>query len=240
MCDPKLKNATPSPVYLLAGGPGSRRRGDPLLDQVLASCGTPHPSVAYIGAASDDNREFFSMISDHMRDCGAGQVDLVPLVGQKTNSDKAQTILKSADMVFISGGDVEAGMQVLEKRKILPFLRQLHRNGKPFFGLSAGSIMLARQWVCWDDPTDDSTARLFPCIGFAPLLCDTHGEDEEWNELQALLHLTTEGTLGYGIPTGSGLCVGPDGSVKAMGNPVHCYIHRNGQVVRLADRKKAG
>jgi len=233
--DPKLKQATPSPVYLLAGGPGSRRQGDSLLNQVLESCRHPNPSIAYIGAASSDNPGFFSMISEHMRDCGAGPITLVPLAGRRFNSGKAKTILESADMVFISGGDVEAGMQVMEKRNILPFLRQLHVSGKPFFGLSAGSIMLARQWVCWDDPTDDSTARVFPCMGFAPLLVDTHGEEELWKELQVLLRLTPEGTLGYGIPTGAGLRVGPDETVEAVGNPVHRYTRHNNHVLRLAD-----
>ena len=225
----------PSPVHLLAGGPGSRRRGDTLLNQVLESCGQPNPSVAYIGAASDDNPGFFSMISNHMRDCGAGHVTLIPFAGRRFNPGKVQAILESADMVFVSGGDVEAGMQVLEKRKILPWLHQLYTSGKPFFGLSAGSIMLAQQLVRWDDPTHDATARLFPCMGFAPLLCDTHGEDERWEELQTLLRLTPDGTLGYGIPTGAGLCVAQNGTVKAMGNPVHCYSHQNNTVIRLAD-----
>ncbi len=93
-------------------------------------------------------------------------------------------------MVFISGGDVEAGMEVLEERQILPFLRELFERGKPFFGSSAGSIMLGRQWVRWEDPDDDATANLFPCMGFAPIVCDTHGEAEGWEELRALLRLT--------------------------------------------------
>lgn len=229
------KTSTPSPVYLLAGGPGSRRRSNSLLNQVLANGGHPEPSIAYIGAASDDHPGFFSMISNHLRDGGAGQVTLVPLAGQRANRDQARIILESADMVFISGGDVEAGMEVLKKRNLLSWLHHLYQGGKPFFGLSAGSIILARQWIRWDNPHDDTTARLFPCMGLAPLLVDTHGEDDQWGELQALLRMTPEGTLGYGIPTGAGLRVGPDATVEAMGTPVHRYARRNGRVLRLAD-----
>jgi peptidase E len=229
---------TPGPVsiYLLAGGRGSLRTDrDPLLTRVLASCGVPHPSIAYVGAASGDNQEFFAMISRYLRRCGAGRVTLAPLAGRRGKLEKARVILESADMVFISGGDVEAGMKVLEERQVLPFLRELFKRGKPFFGSSAGSIMLGWQWVRWEDPDDDATTSLFPCMGLVPIVCDTHGEAGEWEELRTLLRLTPEGTFGYGIPTGAGLCVSPDGALEALSAPVHCYAHRGGAVVRGAD-----
>ena len=47
--------------------------------------------------------------------------------------------------------------------------------------------MLSRQWIAWSDPDDDATAAPFDCLGFAPLLCDTHAEEDDWNELRALL-----------------------------------------------------
>ena len=229
---------TPGParIYLLAGGRGSLRTGrDPLLIRALESCCVRHPSIVYVGAANGDSPPFFSMISGYLRRCGAGRITLARLAGKRSNLEKAQAILESADMVFISGGDVEVGMNVLEERQILPFLRELFERGKPFFGSSAGSIMLCRQWVRWEDPEDDVTASLFPCMGFAPIVCDTHGEGEEWEELRALLRLTPEGTVGYGIPAGAGLCISPDGTLEALGAPVHCYTHRGGGVVRSAD-----
>ncbi len=226
----------PSSIYLLAGGRGSLRTDrDPLLVQALKSCCVRHPSIAYVGAASSDSPSFFSMISDYLRRSGAGTITLAPLAGKRGKLEKTRAILDSADMVFISGGDVEVGMKVLEDRQILPFLHELFERGKPFFGSSAGSIMLGRQWVRWEDPKDDATAALFPCMGFAPVVCDTHGEEEGWEELRALLRLTPEGTLGYGIPTGAGLCVSPDGSLEALGAPVQCFAHRDTGVVRSAD-----
>jgi peptidase E len=190
------------------------------------------PSIAYVGAASGDSKSFFSMISAYLRKCGAGRVTLAPLADRRRKPEKARAILEMADMVFISGGDVEAGMKVLQERKILPFLHELFERGKPFFGSSAGSVMLGRQWVRWEDPKDDATASPFPCMGLAPIVCDTHGEEEEWEELCTLLRLTPEGTIGYGIPAGAGLCVRPDGTLEALEAPVHCYIRRRGAAVR--------
>ena len=224
------------PIYLLAGSPGVRQRGaDPLLARALATAGIAQPTVAYIGAASNDNWAFYQMMAPILRRSGAGQVNLAPLAGKRTRLDKARAILEAADIIYISGGDVEAGMEVLEERGIIPFLRGLYAAGKPFFGISAGSIMLARQWVRWRDPHDDTTAELFPCLGFAPILCDTHGEGDGWEELQALLRLEPEGTIGYGIPSGAGLCVYPDGKVEALGAPANRYAHQWGRVVRMAD-----
>lgn len=224
------------PIYLLAGGPGSRRSGrDPLLTRAIAQSGVSEPSIAYIGAASGDDKGFFKMISGYMRTCGAGDVVLAELASKRAKIDKARSILERADTIFVSGGDVEEGMQVLEERGMLPFLRDLRSLGKPFFGLSAGSIMLAREWIVWDDPNDDATSSTFACMGLAPVLCDTHSEGEDWEELRALLVLSPEGTFGYGIPTGGGLCVYPDGTLEALGGPVNCFAKTGGLVKRRSD-----
>ncbi len=226
----------PKPVYLLAGGPGSRRFGrDPVLGRAIEASGVNEPTIAYIGAASGDNKVFFKMIATFMRRSGAGDVVLAPLAGRKIKIEKTREILESADMIFVSGGDVEEGMEALEAHEALPLLRELHAAGKPFAGLSAGSIMLAREWIAWDDPSDDATSSLFACMGLAQVYCDTHGEDEGWEELRALLRLVPEGAAGYGITSGAGLVVYPNGALEALGGPVNCFVKRSGQVVRAPD-----
>jgi len=224
------------PLYLLAGSPGSRREdSDRVLARAMESCGVPNPSIAYIGAASGDNKQFFSMIARFLRAFGASDVVLAPMAGKRVKIEKTKAILQSADLILVSGGDVEEGMEVVGERGMLPFLRELFDGGKPFFGISAGSIMLAKEWIVWDDPNDDATASALPCMGFAPIICDTHAEDEGWEELRALLKLAGEGTLGYGIPSGAGLRVSPDGEPEALGTPVNCFARLGGRVVRGAD-----
>jgi peptidase E len=223
---------TTQPVYLLAGNPGNRRSPDPSIQLILKATGKERPSIAYIGAASGDDKSFFHFISDSFIRAGAGQVTLALLVSPRVDIQKARDILQMSDIVFISGGDVEAGMQVLQEKDIVNFLTGLFRNGKPFFGVSAGSIMLAREWVRWRDPDDDSTAELFPCLGFAPVICDTHAEADDWEELIAALNLEKDSTAGYGIPTGAGLKVYPEGKVEALGKPVAQYLKKQGQILK--------
>ena len=225
------------PIYLIAGGPGARRpRGpDPLIQEVLRAAGVKEPSVAYLGAASGDNAAFLLFIGRILKKAGAGSVTLAPLCGRRGSLERALPVLERADIVFVSGGDVEAGMGVLKEKGVVPHLRRLYRAGKPFFGLSAGSIMLARQWVRWANPHDDSSAELFPCLGFAPVLCDTHGEEDEWSELKALLALAPVGATGYGIVSGSALVVKGRGEVFAVGGEVHVFRRRRGGVTRVQD-----
>lgn len=154
-----------------------------------------------------------------LKKAGAGSVAMVPLASSRADAGKVRAVLDRADVVFVSGGDVEHGMSVLERTGIAAALAELYRAGRPFIGMSAGSIMLARSWVRWADPRDDRTAEVFPCLGLAPILCDTHAEKEGWEELKVLLRLTGA-PVGYGIPAGAALQVKADGALVAMGKPV--------------------
>jgi cyanophycinase-like exopeptidase len=224
------------PVYLLAGGRGSpRTRPDPLIAEVFAASGKPRPRIAYIGAPSEDNRVFFIMLSKIMKGSGAGRVELVRLAGKKPDLVAARATIAAADVVFMTGGDVEFGMDLLGRTGMLPVLHERLAAGIPFFGMSAGSIMLASHWIRWLDPEDDSTAAPFPCMGFAPLVCDAHGEADGWVELVALLGLMPQGTVGYGIVTGAGIRSMPDGTVSAMGGAVHRFRRGAGGVERIED-----
>ncbi|MGA2642648.1 MAG: Type 1 glutamine amidotransferase-like domain-containing protein, partial [Spirochaetia bacterium] len=171
-----------TPIFLIAGGRNQiRRRGaDPLLETVIRQAGVKRPRIAYVGAASGDNPAFRLLIARMLVRAGAGEVTLAPMCARRVDPAKTRRVLEDADLVFISGGDVEAGMKVVEKQGMDSLLKNLHGAGKPFFGVSAGSIMLAKHWVRWHDPGDDASAELFPCLGLAPVLCDTHGEDDGW------------------------------------------------------------
>ncbi len=224
-----------NPVYLIAGGRSSvvRRGPDPLLRKALETAGKVHPSVAYIGAASNDNAMFRTMITRQLRRAGAGDIKLAPLCGAHLDSKKAIRIMEDSDILFVSGGDVEAGMRILEKNAVTDFLRDQYRQGKPFVGVSAGSIMLGKYWMHWPDPDDIASAELFPCLGIASVCCDTHDEEDNWEELQALARLMPDGLVSYGIPSGTALEAYPDGTVRAAGGEVHCFTRKGKKVLQV-------
>lgn len=206
---------SPGPVHLLAGGKKeSRSPRSGALSRAIAALGKRGPSLAYVGAASGDSNPFRLMIAGFLRAAGAGEVLPVALCRKRPDLAGAMALLDGCDAVFVSGGDVEEGMRVLREKGVCEHLRALHSQGKPFIGVSAGSILLARSWIRWADPDDDASAEVFPCLDIAPLYCDTHEEDAGWPELRALLGLLPDGAEGWGIPSGGGLHVRGEGEVR--------------------------
>jgi len=224
------------PVHLLAGGrPVMARRGpDPLIESALRQAGVKNPTVAYVGAASKDNAAFRVMMTRLLHAAGAGEVRAARLCGRCDDPGKAMRVIESCHVVFVSGGDVEAGMGTLGEKGMVDFLLAQCQNGKPFFGASAGSIMLAQSWLRWGDPEEDSSAELFPCLGIAPVCCDTHGEKDGWEELRVLTRLIPAGTVTYGISSGAALVVNPDGSVAARGGEVARFTNAGSFVRPIA------
>jgi peptidase E len=219
------------PVYLIAGR-GDRKSFKSIIKTILKDTGKTQPTVAYVGVASGDNWPFYLMISAMIKKAEDCQIRRVLIAPKEADLSKAQAVLESADAIFMSGGDVEAGMRVLERKNMAGFLTDLFKRGKVFFGVSAGSIMLAREWVRWRDSEDDSTTELFPCLGIAPIICDTHGEADGWGELKAALKLKAKDTQGYGILSGSCLKVYLDGRTEALNGTVTQFLKRGNSIVK--------
>jgi len=188
-------------IYLLAGNPRARSgKPDPAMRAFFREVGKAKPRVAYIGTASEDDREFFEAMRARLQGSGAGEVELVPLCGAT-----ADPVAARADAVFVSGGDVAGGMEsLLAQDGAVSALRERFEAGIPFMGLSAGSIMLSRGWVRWAEE-DGGQDTLIECLGFAPIYCDVHGEADGWDELKALLRLLPKGSVGYAIRAGDAL-----------------------------------
>jgi len=226
--------ADPSPVHLLAGGPGTARDVyRPLLRELLRRPGKPRPVVAYLGAATDDDRRFAGWMKDLLTAAAPCTFRLAPVVGRRAGGGAAREVVEEADVVFAGGGDVELGMRRLLERDLTGTLRARHAAGVPFVGISAGAILLARRWIRWRDPDDDASAEPFDCLGVAPILCDCHGEEDGWAELAALLRLEGERSLGYGLRAGAAVRVGAGGAVEPACGEVDRFHLREGEVLRL-------
>ena len=88
-----------APVYLLAGGMGSGRSSyAKVLKQIYARTGKDKPRIAYIAAASNDNRGFFYFISTFLKQAGTCDLKLAPLAGAKADPQKARAVIESADL----------------------------------------------------------------------------------------------------------------------------------------------
>ncbi len=230
-------NALDKPIYLLAGGRGRSIQTTIInVRNIIKSLGKAKPNIAFVGAASmKDSWLVYSILSAVIKAGCSCRIDRVVLARRNADIGKAQETLRNADAVFISGGDVEAGMRILNEKNMTGFLRDLAKSGKQFFGASAGSIMMSKGWVRWRDPEDDSTAELFPCLNLVPFYCDTHAEKDDWAELKTVLRLDGAGTPGYGISSGACMKAYPDGRLEAVAGPVARYRLLDGKIEREAD-----
>jgi peptidase E len=190
----------------------------------LAATGVKKPLVAYVGAASDDHSGFQKMLSALILGSGA-RLEAAKLASPRAPVSAARQVLEDCHLVFVSGGDVERGMEVLRERDMVGVFRALALSGKPMLGLSAGSIMLGRGWVRFPDD-DDARAEVFECLGVVPLHLDCHSEDDNWSELRVLARLLgRDGAehLVYGLPSAGCLQVRlQDGEAEltARGAPI--------------------
>jgi len=140
----------------------------------------------------------------------------------------ARKALEHVDFVFVGGGDVEAGMEVLREAELVADLRAAAARGVAFAGMSAGAIMLGERWVRWPraDAGDDE-AETYECLGVVPCSLDTHEESEEWREARSFAIVRAR-ELGrkakvYAVPSGGALIAGSGGKMQARGQAVPVF-----------------
>lgn len=211
-----------APVFLLAGsGPRTRRRAVRYHREAVAATATRRPLIAYLGAPSGDSLAFEKLISVLVFGPTANVVP-VRLKRRSTTTSTIKGILDDADLVFITGGDVDLGMRLIAERGLVGHLRALHDKGAVFEGISAGAIMLGRHWLRFPNG-DEARAEAFECLALVPASFDVHGEADEWSELRSLARVlpsvSPEQGEVYGLPSG-GAAAWRDGALRTLGTPL--------------------
>jgi peptidase E len=217
------------PVVLIAGQFGSRHFGArPYLGQALRYTRKEAPRALYIGAASGDDASFGTALCSLLVATGAADVAWPKLAKQRRAAEVARKALAHVDFVFLGGGDVEAGMAVLGRGKLVPDLHAAAQRGVVFAGLSAGAIMLGERWIRWPraDASDDE-AETYECLSLAPCSIDTHGEGDGWSETRSFAAVRARElkrrAKAYGVPSGGALIVHRSGTLHARGKPVPVF-----------------
>jgi cyanophycinase-like exopeptidase len=229
----------------MAGKFGSSDFGTkPFLADALRLTGKEQPVVLYVGVASADNREFGRALSAVMHEAGAHRV-LWPKLGRsKRQAARARAALEDADLVFVGGGDVEAGMRALAGAELVDDFRAAAGRGTVFAGMSAGAIMLGERWIRWPDKhASDDEAQTYECLGIAPCALDTHGEGDDWRETRSFAAVRAR-ELGkevraFAVPSGAALVVEPDGLIRARGENVTVFAALPHEKAKIAETLEA-
>jgi peptidase E len=217
------------PVTLIGGQFKSHHFGtEPYLHDAVALTREEAPLALHLGAANGDDESFGTRLCALLAAAGAVDVVWPKLAARRGAATAARKALERVHFVFIGGGDVEAGMNVLQRAQLVADIREAAARGVVFAGMSAGAIMLGERWIRWPraDAGDDE-AETYECLALAPCALDCHGEADGWTEARSFAavrarELKRKAKV-YGIPSGGALVAHSGGRMHALGEPVPVF-----------------
>ncbi len=208
-----------APLFLLAdsqllfrGAGGDGGRGS-ILDRVRDHL-SEAPRAAYLGAANGEEPTFYELFEAAMEAAGIGEARMV----RSIYGDDDREWLEGADLVVLSGGDVERGWRAFRQAGIDEALQRRYADGAVLLGVSAGAVHLGWGY-----------------LNLVSALIGAHDEEADWGEVRRRMGKSREKVRGLGIPTGGALVYHPDGAVEAVRRPVHELVwDEDGEEIRAS------
>src|ERR1041385_7293364 len=211
------------PLYLLADSQLFFWKSDSnsLAERVRADLDSNSPKAAYIGASNGDQPEFYSLFHAAMEIMSISDCRMVP--SQPSTEDTA--FLADADLIVLSGGDVERGWHVFEQNGIRELLPRLRYNGAVLIGVSAGAVQLGLG--CLSNAAQPKPLDLFH---FAPFYIGAHDEENDWFDMRALVNLSQSDARGICLPAGGGGVYYSDGTLEPLRKPLIEIVKENSSI----------
>lgn len=211
------------PLYLLADSQLFfwKSESDSLAERVPADLDSTNPKAAYIGASNGDQPEFYSLFQAAMEGMGISNCRAVP--SQPSKEDIS--FIESADLILLSGGDVERGWQVFQQNGLKELLPKKRFDGAILMGVSAGAMQLGLG--CLSNAAQPKQIDMFR---FAPFYVGAHDEENDWWDLRALVNLSQADTRAIGLPAGGGAVYYSDGTLEPLRKPLTEIVKEDSKV----------
>ena len=197
------------PLYLLADSQLFFWKSDSssLAERIRADLDSANPKAAYIGASNGDQPEFYSLFQAAMEAMGISNCRSVP--SQPSREDIS--FIEEADLILLSGGDVERGWRTFEQNGIKELVPRKRFDGAILMGVSAGAIQLGLGCL-----SNSAQPKQIDMFHFAPFYVGAHDEENDWWDLRALVNLSQTDTRAIGIPAGGGAVYQSDGTLEPI------------------------
>ncbi len=201
------------PLYLLADSQLFfwKSESDSLAERLRADLDTSNPKAAYIGASNGDQPEFFSLFEAAMETMAISDCRFVP--SQPSREDIL--FLEDADVILLSGGDVERGWGAFEQNGLKELVPRKRFDGAILMGVSAGAIQLGLGCL-----STSAQPKQIDMFRFAPFYVGAHDEESDWWDLRALVNLSQGNTRAIGLPAGGGAVYYSDGTLEPLRKPL--------------------
>jgi cyanophycinase-like exopeptidase len=206
------------PLYLLADSQLLfwRRQDRLLLEAALDGLARDTPlSAAYIGASNGDRPEFYGIFEAAMDAMGITDRRMV----DSSFSPDDRAFLKRARLILLAGGDVRLGWRTFETTGMKNAVLDRYAQGAVLVGISAGAVQLGSYGIV--EIPESRATELIDVFRLVPVVIDTHDERAEWARLSRTIHLLEGAATGLGIPSGGGVIVYTDTTIKPLRRPAH-------------------
>jgi cyanophycinase len=124
------------PVYLFGGGTRDPEALQKFVNEV------PKASVLVITWPTSMPEETYQSLSSDLHKAGAHEINHATHVTDKISRQKFLLQLSRANMVFISGGDQNVALDMIDRFDLRSPLQEAFKNGVIFAGTSAGTALM--------------------------------------------------------------------------------------------------
>ena len=207
---------TSRPVYLFSDSQLLFWKSDGIcfLNSITEGLEKDSLKAAYIGASNGDLPEFYDLFVAAMENIGIRNCRMI----RSTFSKEDQDFLETADIVLLSGGDVERGWNIFEATGLKKAISRKYEEGTILIGISAGAMQLG---LCGYRDEEVQEEQVFDTFQFIPYIIGVHEEKSDWETLSKII-LTKKGYVnGIGIPTGGGMIYHADKTVEPIRFPLY-------------------
>ena len=238
-------NADPASPALLAliGGNEDRLTPGIVLRELVATCDASHAGggplrVVVLSTASGEPDLLWSQYEPAFRALGAVSAWLDPRDREAAGADDALQALRSADLLFMTGGDQERLLDVIGDTPLHALIRERHRTGElAIAGTSAGASALGAHMPVGDlnEQFAGPSQPLHAALGLMPtLVIDQHfAQRKRHARLLQLVSLDPRRT-GVGIDEDTALIVRPGHDLRVVGAGAVTVIDGS----RMTDRRE--
>jgi cyanophycinase len=216
------------PLYLLADSQLLfwKRQDRLLLEAALNGLARDAPlSAAYIGASNGDRPEFYGIFEAAVE--AIGITDRRMIDSSFGPDDRA--FLERAQLVVLAGGDVRLGWNTFATTGMKDAVLDRYAQGAVLVGISAGAVQLGSHGIV--EIPESRTTGLIDVFRLVPAVIDTHDERAEWARLSRTIHSLEGAATGLGIPSGGGVIVHADTTIKPLRRPAHEFRFEGTRVI---------
>jgi hypothetical protein len=142
-----------------------------------------------------------------METMGISNCRLIP--SRQSREDISFT--EDANLILLSGGDVERGWRTFEQNGLKELLPRKRFDGAILMGVSAGAVQLGLGCL-----SNSAQPKQIDTFRFAPFYVGAHDEENDWWDLRALVNLSQTDARAIGIPAGGGAVYQSDGTLEPI------------------------